>query len=245
MRRWGWPRRAGCPLAGRQPRRCSHLLAALRQRELLRDCTDEAALARLLAAPAGSVRAYLGFDPTAASLHVGHLIGLRLLLHLQSAGLPAIALVGGVTAVVGDPSGRTTERAALAPATVRSNAERLEAMLLRLLCAADTPAADAAPLVLDNHAWLGELRVTELLTGAGRHMRMGAMLGKENVRSRLAPGGAGLSFAEFAYPLLQGYDWLHLARAHHCRVQVGGSDQWGNLVDGSARIARPLWAIVS
>jgi tyrosyl-tRNA synthetase len=118
-------------------------------------------------------------------------------------------------------------------------------MLLRLLCAADTPAADAAPLVLDNHAWLGELRVTELLTGAGRHMRMGAMLGKENVRSRLAPGGAGLSFAEFAYPLLQGYDWLHLARAHHCRVQVGGSDQWGNLVDGSARIARPLWAIVS
>ena len=82
-------------------------------------------------------------------------------------------------------------------------AAAIEAMLLRLLCAADTPAADAAPLVLDNHAWLGELRVTELLTGAGRHMRMGAMLGKENVRSRLAPGGAGLSFAEFAYPLLQ------------------------------------------
>ena len=213
--------------------------ALLRQRELLKDCTDVEALERLLTD--GSAKAYLGFDPTAASLHVGHLIGLRLLLQLQAAGLPVIALVGGVTAVVGDPSGRTSERIALAPEVVLENAERLEAMLLRLLGSAPGAGSGArAPQVVDNKTWLGELRVTDLLTGAGRHMRMGAMLGKDNVRTRLASGGAGLSFAEFAYPLLQGYDWVHLARTHNCRVQVGGSDQWGNLVDGAGLVRHML-----
>lgn len=210
-------------------------VALLRSRELLKDCTDAEALERLLAD--GSAKAYLGFDPTAASLHVGHLIGLRLLLQLQAAGLPVIALVGGVTAVVGDPSGRTSERTALAPEVVLENAERLEAMLLRLLGSAPGAGSGArAPQVVDNKTWLGELSVVDLLTGAGRHMRMGAMLGKDNVRTRLVPGRAGLSFAEFAYPLLQGYDWVHLARTHNCRVQVGGSDQWGNLVDGAGLV---------
>ena len=181
---------------------------------------------------------YLGFDPTAPSLHVGHLIGLRLLLQLQTAGLPAIALVGGVTAVVGDPSGRSSARTALSPEEVRHNAQRLHAMLLRLL--QHTGEAGGGPMVLDNSAWLADLRVTDLLTGAGRHMRIGAMLGKENVRTRLVPGAAGLSFAEFAYPLLQGYDWVHLARAHDCRVQIGGSDQWGNLVDGAGLVRQML-----
>lgn len=217
------------------------VVARLRERELLKDCTDPAALERLLACGGGrSVpRAYLGFDPTAPSLHVGHLIGLRLLLQLQAAGLPAIALVGGVTAVVGDPSGRSSERTALPPETVRQNAERLDAMLRRLLGCGQGEGS-GAPVVLDNSAWLGDLRVTDLLTGAGRHMRMGAMLGKDNVRTRLAPGASGLSFAEFAYPLLQWYDWVHLARAHNCRVQIGGSDQWGNLVDGAGLVRRML-----
>lgn len=211
------------------------VVARLYERELLKDCTDPEALTRLLACARGSVKAYLGFDPTAPSLHVGHLIGLRLLLQLQTAGLPAIALVGGVTAVVGDPSGRSSARNALPPEAVQHNAQRLHEMLRHLL-----RCGEEEPMVLDNSAWLEDLRVTDLLTGAGRHMRIGAMLSKENVRTRLVAGGAGLSFAEFAYPLLQGYDWVHLARTHNCRVQIGGSDQWGNLVDGAGLVRHML-----
>jgi tyrosyl-tRNA synthetase len=224
--------------AGASQRDAEAVVARLYERELLKDCTDSEALTRLLTRSRGSVKAYLGFDPTAPSLHVGHLIGLRLLLQLQTAGLPAIALVGGVTAVIGDPSGRSSARTALSPEEVQRNAQRLHIMLLRLL--QDTCETNDGPVVLDNSAWLEDLRVTDLLTGAGRHMRIGAMLGKENVRTRLVPGASGLSFAEFAYPLLQGYDWVHLARAHNCRVQIGGSDQWGNLVDGAGLVRHML-----
>jgi tyrosyl-tRNA synthetase len=222
------------------------LLTLLEERHLLSKCTDRAAFTALVDAARSpgrpTPRAYLGFDPTAPSLHVGHLLGLRVLRHVRAAGVPVVALVGGITALIGDPSGRATDREAMTADAVRCNAEQLQGMLHRLL-AVDAAEGSAELEVMDNADWLGKLTVPELLAGAGRHLRIGAMLGKDNVRTRLTPppeGGdaIGMSFSEFAYPLLQGYDWAELVARRDCLLQLGGSDQWGNITDGVELVRR-------
>ena len=206
----------------------SSLLQTLRDRQLLQDCTSEESFLDSVADPRGA--AYLGIDPTAPSLHLGHLVALRLLMELRGAGLRTFVVLGGVTASIGDPTGRSIGRSTLELDAAAANAQRMRAQLQRLLgrCAGEVE-------LLDNSAWLGQLTVPSLLHEVGRFAKVKAMLGKETMKERLK---SGLTFAEFAYPLMQGYDWVHLAREHRCALQVGGSDQWGNITEGVEMVGR-------
>lgn len=196
-------------------------------------------LPELLAAPQ---TVYCGFDPTADSLHVGHLLALQGLLHLQRAGHHAIALVGGATARLGDPSGRTQARQALDAQQVESNARSLRRWLEALAARhrqlfADGRRAWGSFTVLDNAEWLGAQNLVDFLAAAGGHLRMGTLLSRHTVRSRLQ-GPGGMSLAEFCYPALQAYDFYHLFRRYGCRVQLGGADQLGNMVSGYEFVRR-------
>jgi tyrosyl-tRNA synthetase len=203
------------------------LLDELRWRGLVYQHTDgvEEALAR------GPVSAYIGFDPTGSSLHVGSLVVIMILVHLQRFGHRPIALVGGGTGMIGDPSGKTNERQLLTPELVASNTAAIKAQLERFL-SFDGP---AAARMLDNGAWLNSLGLVEFLRDTGKHFTVNYMLQKESVKSRME---GGISFTEFAYMLLQAYDYLELHRRDGVALQIGGSEQWGNIVAGLELIRR-------
>jgi len=187
---------------------------------LVHACTDVVAFARLQAAArSDKLACYLGVDPTAASLHVGHLIGVAAVRHLAGIGFTPVGLIGGATALIGDPSFRDKEREPLSPDIVARNATALEAQLKRLL-------GDECVMV-NNAAWFSRMSAVELLKDVGTHFRVNAMQSREAVKHR-----DGLSFTELSYSMLQAYDFYVLHREHRVRVQVGGSDQWGNIVSG-------------
>ena len=193
---------------------------------------------------------YVGFDPTADALHVGNLVSLRVLQVLQHHGLRPIALVGGATGLIGDPSGRSTERNMQSEELIRSNAKGIEKCVRRLLMEQGTSRNEAdgvtsdddrnyiyAPTFVNNLDWYVDKTPLDFVRDVGRHFRMGAMLSRESVRSRL-DSDQGMSFTEFSYQLFQAYDFLHLHREFGCVMQVGGSDQWGNIVGGCDLVRR-------
>jgi tyrosyl-tRNA synthetase len=204
------------------------ILAELRARGFVQQLSDENALGALLART--SVTFYAGFDPTASSLHVGSMIPLMAMAHLARAGHRPIAVLGGGTAMVGDPSGKTELRQMLTVETIRQNRRAIEPQVRRFLGDAGERA-----LVVDNADWLGPLNYLEFLRDVGRHFSVNRMLAAEAYRLRLEKG---LSFIEFNYQILQAYDYLVLHREHGCLLQVGGDDQWGNILAGTDLIRR-------
>src|SRR5256714_679991 len=180
----------------------------------------------------GSVSAYCGFDPTAPSLQLGNLMPLMLLANLQRAGHRPIVLMGGGTGLIGDPSGKPGERPLLSKEQIRENLQRQRDQMARFL---EFGAGPTAALLLDNAKWLGTQGLIDFLRDVGKHFTVNVMLQKESVKARLE---AGLSFTEFSYMLLQAYDFLHLFRERQCTLQVGGSDQWGNITAGVDLIRR-------
>ncbi|HYU29113.1 MAG TPA: tyrosine--tRNA ligase [Gemmatimonadales bacterium] len=180
----------------------------------------------------GPVTAYCGFDPTAPSLQLGNLMPLMLLANLQRGGHRPIVLMGGGTGLIGDPSGKPGERPLLSKEEIRENVHRMRDQAARFL---EFGAGPTAALLLDNAKWLIEQRVIDFLRDVGKHFTVNVMLQKESVKARL---DSGLSFTEFSYMLLQAYDFLHLFRERKCTLQVGGSDQWGNITAGVDLIRR-------
>ena len=180
----------------------------------------------------GPVTAYCGFDPTAPSLQLGNLMPLMLLANLQRGGHRPIVLMGGGTGLIGDPSGKPGERPLLSKEEIRENVHRMRDQAARFL---EFGAGPTAALLLDNAKWLGAQGLIDFLRDVGKHFTVNIMLQKESVKARLE---AGLSFTEFSYMLLQAYDFLHLFRERQCTLQVGGSDQWGNITAGVDLIRR-------
>ncbi len=180
--------------------------------------------------------AYLGIDPTADSLHIGHLVGVMILKHLQRCGHRPIALVGGATGMIGDPSGKSQERNLLDEATLRHNQECIKKQLSKLIDF-DSDAPNAAILV-NNYDWMKEFSFLEFIRDVGKHITVNYMMAKDSVKKRFNGEGDGMSFTEFTYQLVQGYDFYHLYEAHGCKLQLGGSDQWGNITTGTELIRR-------
>uniref|UniRef100_UPI00398EF570 tyrosine--tRNA ligase, mitochondrial n=1 Tax=Pristiophorus japonicus TaxID=55135 RepID=UPI00398EF570 len=209
----------------------------LHQRGIFKDIFPEAGpLQRLL--ESGAQTLYCGFDPTADSLHVGNLLALVGLLHFQRAGHRVLALLGGATARLGDPSGRSTEREALSAATVQDNARAIREGILavsrnhRLCFCSDAEAASLGPLsVVNNSSWYEGKEVVGFMDTVGRHFRMGTMLSRHSVQSRLK-SPEGMSLTEFTYQMFQAYDFYYLNQHHDCRIQLGGTDQLGNMMSG-------------
>src|SRR4051794_12213481 len=206
------------------------LLDELRWRGLLYQHTD--GVAALL--QRGVVSGYAGFDPTASSLHVGNLVPIMGLVHLQRSGHRPIALVGGGTGLIGDPSGKAAERALLSVEVVEENVRAIRAQLGRFLDFDDGTDGTGAVLV-DNAEWLRTLRTIEFMRDVGKHFTVNYMLQKESVKARL---DSGISFTEFGYMLMQAYDFLELHRRYGAMLQMGGSDQWGNITAGIELIRR-------
>jgi tyrosyl-tRNA synthetase len=181
--------------------------------------------------------AYVGIDPTADSLHIGHLVGVMMLKHFQRAGHKPIALVGGATGMIGDPSGKSAERNLLDEAALRHNQNCLKAQLEKFLdFTSDAP--NAAELV-NNYDWMKDYSFLDFIRDIGKHITVNYMMAKESVKKRLSnDSNVGMSFTEFSYQLLQGYDFLHLNQAKNCKLQMGGSDQWGNITTGTELIRR-------
>ena len=171
---------------------------------------------------------YAGFDPTADSLHIGSLLPIMGLVHFQRAGHRPIALVGGGTGMIGDPSGKSQERQLLDEDTIAHNIAGVERQLRRFL----RFEGDAPAILVNNADWLGQLRLVDFLRDIGKHFSVNAMMAKDSVRSRLEDRDHGISYTEFSYQLLQAYDFLQLFDTHGCRLQIGGSDQWGNITAG-------------
>lgn len=183
--------------------------------------------------------AYVGIDPTADSLHIGHLVGIMMLKHLQMCGHKPIALIGGATGMIGDPSGKSQERNLLDEPTLRHNQECLKQQLARFLDF-ETDAPNKAELV-NNYDWMKDFSFLDFIRDVGKHITVNYMMSKDSVKKRLAPdSGSGMSFTEFTYQLVQGYDFLHLYRHYNCKLQMGGSDQWGNITTGTELIRRKL-----
>src|SRR3989449_4699762 len=178
----------------------------------------------------GPVTAYCGFDPTTPSLQLGNLMPVMLLRTLQLHGHRPIVLMGGGTGLIGDPSGKRTERPLLTKEQLRENLQRMRDQMARFLDIGEGP---SGALVLDNAKWLGSLGLIDFLRDVGKHFTVNVMLQKESVQARL---DSGLSYTEFSYMLLQAYDFLHLYRERGCTLQVGGSDQWGNITAGGELI---------
>ena len=211
------------------------ILDDLVARGLLQDSTDAAALrSRLDDRP---ITLYCGFDPTADSLHVGHLVPLLTLRRFQDAGHRPVALAGGATGMIGDPSGRSKERNLLAGEVLNSNVVAVAAQLRAFLRFDDLRSNDQAALLLDNREWTVGMEILDFLRSVGKHVTVGTMLAKESVRARLS-GDQGLSFTEFSYMLLQANDFYELHQRHGCELQIGGSDQWGNITAGIDLIRR-------
>jgi tyrosyl-tRNA synthetase len=207
------------------------VLDELEWRGLIAQSTDPSALAVALAKPPMTV--YAGFDPTARSLHAGNLVPLLTLRRLQRAGHRPIVIAGGATGLIGDPSGRASERAMLTTEEVASNVERISTQLRRFL---DFTPGPTQALLINNLDWVQPMSAIDFLRDVGKHFPVNAMLDKDSVRNRLE--GGGLTFAEFSYQLLQAADYLELLRRYDCRLQIGGSDQWGNITAGLDFIRR-------
>lgn len=185
----------------------------------------------------GMTTAYLGIDPTADSLHIGHLVGVMMLKHFQRAGHKPIALVGGATGMIGDPSWKSQERKLLDEETLRHNQACIKKQLAKFLDF-DSDAPNSAELV-NNYDWMKDFSFLNFIRDIGKHITVNYMMAKDSVKKRL--GGEnqqGMSFTEFSYQLLQGYDFLHLYEEKGCRLQLGGSDQWGNITTGTELIRR-------
>ena len=181
--------------------------------------------------------AYIGFDPTADSLHIGSLVQIILLMHLQRAGHKPIALIGGATGMIGDPSGKSNERNLLDEETLSKNIKGVKNTLERFL-SFDPNDQNAAELV-NNYDWMKGLTFLEFARDIGKHITVNYMMAKDSVKNRISSESTeGMSFTEFTYQLVQGYDFLHLYQEHNCKLQIGGSDQWGNITTGTELIRR-------
>ncbi len=181
--------------------------------------------------------AYVGIDPTADSLHIGHLVGVMMLKHFQHAGHRPIALVGGATGMIGDPSGKSQERNLLDEKTLRHNQECLKQQIGKFLDF-ETPAPNRA-LMVNNYDWMKGYSFLGFIRDIGKHITVNYMMAKDSVKKRISSDAAsGMSFTEFTYQLVQGFDYLHLYREFQCRLQMGGSDQWGNITTGTELIRR-------
>ncbi len=203
----------------------------MERRGLIHQVTDPALREEMLRAP---FTGYIGFDPTAASLHVGSLLPVLSLVRLQRAGHRPIALVGGGTGLIGDPSGKESERPMLTREKLAENAAGLRGQLERFL----DFSGDRGAVLIDNTEWLCELNLLDFLRDVGKLFSVNAMVARDSVRVRLESRDQGISYTEFSYSLLQAYDFLELYDRHGCRLQMGGSDQWGNIVAGSDLIRR-------
>ncbi|EKO3373132.1 tyrosine--tRNA ligase [Vibrio fluvialis] len=171
---------------------------------------------------------YCGFDPTAGSLHIGHLVPLLMLKRFQDAGHQAIALIGGATGMIGDPSFKATERTLNSAQTVQQWVDDLRQQIARTM----TPHLTQPLRCVNNADWTGQVNVIDFFRDIGKHFSVNAMINRESVKQRLARPDQGISFTEFSYSLLQSFDFAHLNREHQCRLQIGGNDQWGNIVSG-------------
>ncbi|TNC91878.1 MAG: tyrosine--tRNA ligase [Thalassolituus sp.] len=203
------------------------LLADLKARGLLNQVTADDELINHL--ETGSRTLYCGFDPTADSLHLGHLVPLLVLTRFQNAGHKPVALVGGATGLIGDPSFKAAERQLNTPDIVAGWADKIRNQVSQFI---KFDGVENAAVVVNNLDWAGEMNVLDFLRDVGKHFSVNAMINKESVQQRLNREGAGISFTEFSYALLQGMDFAELNRRHNCTLQVGGSDQWGNIVGG-------------
>ena len=216
------------------------VLDDLEARGLVQDCTDRPGLAARLAE--GPLSLYYGVDPTADSMHIGNLLGLLVLRRFQDAGHRPVALAGGATGMVGDPGGRSEERNLLDEATLAANVAAIKAQIERIV---DLSPGSGGRLV-DNRDWTGEVRLLDFLRDIGKHVTVNTMMARDSVRNRLA-SEHGISYTEFSYMLLQANDYLRLEADHGVQLQVGGSDQWGNMLGGVDLIrrihARPAWAL--
>jgi tyrosyl-tRNA synthetase len=208
------------------------ILQELKWRGLVADMANREDLERLLTPGAAPVTLYVGFDPTADSLHLGHLIGLLLLRRFQLAGHRPIAVAGGATGMIGDPSGKSAERNLLSGEVLASNIAGIQGQLRRLL---DFDSPTNAALLLNNADWVQPIGVLDFLRDIGKHFSVNAMMAKDSVKMRME---TGISFTEFSYSLLQAYDFLHLQEKHGCILQAGGADQWGNITAGIDLIRR-------
>lgn len=202
------------------------------KREMVEQVTNEESIAEALRS--GSVSIYVGFDPSAPSLHVGHLLPIMALAHLQRYGHRPIVLVGSATGMIGDPSGRDSERELLTAEAVEVNSRSMKAQLERFV----SFEGENAALMVNNLDWIGPMSYIEWLREVGKHFSVNAMIAKESVRRRLNDREQGISYTEFSYMLLQAYDFLHLFSEHNCLIQGGGSDQWGNITAGIDLIRR-------
>lgn len=208
------------------------LFEEMSSRGLVAQVTDEHTRELLNGSP---ISAYIGFDPTADSLHVGHLVQIFNLRRLQDHGHRPIAVAGGATGLIGDPSGKSEERNLLDEEVLNSNLAKIKAQLSRLL---DFEKGSNSALVLNNADWLGGISLVEFLRDIGKHFTVNQMVGKDSVKSRIATREKGISYTEFSYMLLQSYDFLHLFDNYSCVLQMGASDQWGNITSGIELIRR-------
>ncbi len=180
--------------------------------------------------------AYIGFDPTSDSLHIGSLVPIVLLIHLEKFGHKPIALVGGATGMIGDPSGKSDERNLLDEATLNNNVAGIKAVLSKFLDFNST--ATNAPILVNNYDWMKDLSFINFARDVGKRITVNYMMAKDSVKKRLSSEGDGMSFTEFTYQLIQGYDFYHLHKTHNCLLQMGGSDQWGNITTGTELVRR-------
>ena len=183
-----------------------------------------------------STATYIGFDPTSDSLHIGSLVPIILLMHLKNFGHKPIALVGGATGMIGDPSGKSDERNLLDEATLNHNVAGIKNILSRFLDFNDTSAN--APLLVNNYDWMKNFTFIDFAREVGKRITVNYMMSKDSVKKRLGEEGGGMSFTEFTYQLIQGYDFYHLHKHHNCLLQMGGSDQWGNITTGTELVRR-------
>ncbi|MBN7816586.1 tyrosine--tRNA ligase [Algoriphagus pacificus] len=203
----------------------------LRWRGMLQDMTPE--LEEHLSK--GMASAYLGFDPTADSLHIGHLVGVMTLLHFQRSGHKPFALVGGATGMIGDPSFKSAERNLLNKETLDHNVSCIQSQLAKFLDFSGSTTNKAE--LVNNYDWMSQFSFLDFIRDVGKHITVNYMMSKDSVKRRLEDGN-GLSFTEFSYQLIQGYDFYHLWKNENCSIQLGGSDQWGNIVTGTELIRR-------
>ena len=206
-----------------------NLIAELQERNLVQDImpgTEEQLMKEMTSG-------YIGFDPTADSLHVGSLLPITLLMRLQRAGHKPYALVGGATGMIGDPSGKSQERNLLDVDTIRKNCDGIRSQLERFLDFSDNDANGA--VLVNNYDWFKDFSFLDFIRDAGKHISINYMLAKDSVQKRLE---TGMSFTEFTYQLIQGYDFFHLCNNHNVKLQMGGADQWGNIVTGTELIRR-------
>jgi len=208
----------------------ANVVQILKDRGLVQDTTGEG-LEKLVGSKKVSV--YCGFDPTAESLHLGNLLGIIVLSWFQRCGHTPVALVGGATGRVGDPSGKSTERPVMTDDVIERNVSGIGGILQKLLTA-----GEAEPKIVNNLDWYGGMGFLTFLRDVGKYARVGTMLSKDSVKTRLN-SDTGISFTEFSYQLLQGYDFVHLLQNHGVNVQIGGSDQWGNITAGT-ELARKI-----